>query len=38
MNRVPLRALIAAAALGLLALFVTACGSSGDDAPPAPSS
>ncbi len=32
MNRVPLRALIAAAALGLVALFVAACGSS-DDAP-----
>ncbi|HEY2055111.1 MAG TPA: iron uptake system protein EfeO [Solirubrobacterales bacterium] len=32
MNRVPLRALIAAAALSLLALFVTACGSS-DKAP-----
>ena len=32
MNRVPLRALIAAAALGLLALFVAACGSS-DKAP-----
>jgi iron uptake system component EfeO len=33
MNRVPLRALIAAAALGLVALLVAACGSSGDDAP-----
>jgi len=33
MNRVPVRALIAATALGLLALFVAACGSSGDDAP-----
>jgi iron uptake system component EfeO len=33
MNRVPVRALIAAAALGLVALFVAACGSSGDDAP-----
>jgi iron uptake system component EfeO len=32
MNRVPVRALIVAAALGLLALFVAACGSS-DDAP-----
>jgi iron uptake system component EfeO len=32
MNRVPLRVLIAAAALGLLALFVAACGSS-DKAP-----
>ena len=32
MNRVPVRALIAAAALGLVALFVAACGSS-DDAP-----
>jgi iron uptake system component EfeO len=32
MNRVPLRALIAAAALGLVALFVAACGSS-DKAP-----
>ncbi|MBS1676398.1 MAG: cupredoxin domain-containing protein [Actinobacteria bacterium] len=32
MNRLPLRALIAAAALGLLALFVAACGSS-DEAP-----
>jgi iron uptake system component EfeO len=32
MNRVPVRALIAAAALGLLALFVAACGSS-DKAP-----
>jgi iron uptake system component EfeO len=32
MNRVPVRALIAAAALGLPALFVAACGSS-DDAP-----
>jgi iron uptake system component EfeO len=30
MNRVPVRALIAALALGLLALFVAACGSSGD--------
>src|SRR6202012_1423333 len=28
MNRVPLRALIAAAALGLVAIFVAACGSS----------
>jgi iron uptake system component EfeO len=33
MNRVPVRALIAAAALGLVALFVAACGSSGDSAP-----
>jgi iron uptake system component EfeO len=33
MNRVPVRALLAAAALGLVALFVAACGSSGDDAP-----
>jgi iron uptake system component EfeO len=33
MNRVPVRALITAVALGLLALFVAACGSSGDDAP-----
>jgi iron uptake system component EfeO len=33
MNRVPLRALIAAMALGLVALLVAACGSSGDDAP-----
>ena len=32
MNRPPVRALIAAAALGLVALFVAACGSS-DDAP-----
>jgi iron uptake system component EfeO len=32
MNRVPVRALIAAAALGLVALFVAACGSS-EDAP-----
>jgi iron uptake system component EfeO len=32
MNRVPVRALIAAAALGLMALFVAACGSS-DKAP-----
>jgi iron uptake system component EfeO len=32
MNRVPLRALIAAAALGLVAIFVAACGSS-DKAP-----
>jgi iron uptake system component EfeO len=32
MNRVPVRALIAAAALGLMALFVAACGSS-DEAP-----
>jgi iron uptake system component EfeO len=32
MNRVPVRALIAAAALGLVALFVAACGA-GDDAP-----
>jgi iron uptake system component EfeO len=30
MNRVPVRALIAALALGLLALFVAACGSNGD--------
>jgi iron uptake system component EfeO len=30
MNRVPVRALIAAMALGLVALFVTACGSSDD--------
>jgi iron uptake system component EfeO len=33
MNRVPLRALIAAAALGLVALLVVACGSGGDDVP-----
>jgi iron uptake system component EfeO len=33
MNRVPVRALIAASALGLLALFVAACGSGSDDAP-----
>jgi iron uptake system component EfeO len=33
MNRVPLRALIAAVALGLVALLVAACGSGGDDAP-----
>src|ERR1700754_4344388 len=33
MNRVPVRALIAAMALGLVALFVAACGSSSDDAP-----
>jgi iron uptake system component EfeO len=33
MNRVPVRALIAAAALAALALLVAACGSSGDDAP-----
>jgi iron uptake system component EfeO len=33
MNRVPHRALIAAAALGLLALFVAACGGSSDKAP-----
>jgi iron uptake system component EfeO len=33
MNRVPLRALIAAAALTLLALFVAACGGSSDKAP-----
>jgi iron uptake system component EfeO len=33
MNRVPVRALIAAMALGLLALFLAACGSSGDSAP-----
>ena len=33
MNRVPVRALIAAMALGLMALFVAACGSSSDDAP-----
>jgi iron uptake system component EfeO len=33
MNRVPLRALMAAAALGLLALFVAACGGSSDKAP-----
>ncbi|HVX32445.1 MAG TPA: iron uptake system protein EfeO [Solirubrobacterales bacterium] len=33
MNRVPLRALIAAAALSLVALSVAACGSSSDDAP-----
>ncbi len=31
MNRVPLRALIAAMALGLIALFVAACGSGGSD-------
>ncbi|OJU80588.1 MAG: hypothetical protein BGO11_15205 [Solirubrobacterales bacterium 70-9] len=33
MNRVPVRALIAAMALGLVALLVAACGSSSDDAP-----
>jgi iron uptake system component EfeO len=33
MNRVPIRALIAVAALGLVALFLAACGSSSDDAP-----
>jgi iron uptake system component EfeO len=33
MNRVPHRASIAAAALGLLALFVAACGGSSDKAP-----
>jgi iron uptake system component EfeO len=33
MKRVPLRALLAAAALGLLALFVAACGGSSDTAP-----
>jgi iron uptake system component EfeO len=33
MNRVPVRALIAAVALGLVALFVAACGSGGDSAP-----
>jgi iron uptake system component EfeO len=33
MNRVPVRALIAATALGLLALFVAACGSSSSNAP-----
>ena len=33
MNRVPVRALTAALALGLVALFVAACGSSGDSAP-----
>src|SRR6201999_2896735 len=33
MTRVPVRAVIAAAALGLTALFVAACGSSGDEAP-----
>jgi iron uptake system component EfeO len=33
MNRVPVRALLAAAALGLVALFVAACGSGGDSAP-----
>ena len=32
MNRLPVRAALIAAALGLLALFATACGSS-DDAP-----
>jgi iron uptake system component EfeO len=31
MNRVPVRVLIAATALGLIALFVAACGSSGSD-------
>jgi iron uptake system component EfeO len=31
MNRVPVRALVAAMALGLVALLVAACGSSGDD-------
>ena len=30
MNRVPVRALLAAMALGLVALFVAACGSSDD--------
>jgi iron uptake system component EfeO len=33
MNRVPFRALIAVVALGLAALFLAACGSSGDNAP-----
>jgi iron uptake system component EfeO len=33
MNRVPVRALTAVLALGLVALFVAACGSSGDNAP-----
>jgi iron uptake system component EfeO len=33
MKRVPLRALLAAAAFGLLALFVAACGGSSDKAP-----
>jgi iron uptake system component EfeO len=33
MNRVPVRALIAAAALAVMALLVAACGSSSDDAP-----
>jgi iron uptake system component EfeO len=33
MNRVPVRALIAVASLGLVALFLAACGSSNDDAP-----
>jgi iron uptake system component EfeO len=33
MNRVPVRAVTAAMALGLVALFVAACGSSGDNAP-----
>jgi iron uptake system component EfeO len=33
MNRVPVRALIAALALGLVAIVVAACGSSSDDAP-----
>jgi iron uptake system component EfeO len=33
MNRVPARALVAAMALGLMALLVAACGAGGDDAP-----
>jgi iron uptake system component EfeO len=33
MNRIPVRAALIAAALGALALFVSACGSSGDEAP-----
>ena len=33
MKRVPLRALLTAAALGLVAVLVAACGSGGDDAP-----
>ncbi|MGV1048115.1 MAG: iron uptake system protein EfeO [Solirubrobacterales bacterium] len=33
MNRFPVRAVLIAAAVGLLALFATACGSSDDDAP-----
>jgi iron uptake system component EfeO len=33
MNRLPVRAALIAAAIGLLAVFATACGSSEDDAP-----